>query len=125
MRALLLSLVAIAALALIGGGIWLMARRHEMKRGGLMLLAGLILLFNLWSWGTLPARPPGAVGPGADEPARTSGEASRQSRRRGPRRAAGRGTGGAGGTVPAARAARRRPGQGDGRGRAGVRKGSG
>lgn len=76
MRDLVLSLVALAALALIGGGIWLMARRHEMKRGGLMLLAGLVLLFNVWSWGTLPARPPGAGAAGADEPGRTSGASS-------------------------------------------------
>lgn len=77
MRALLLSLASIAALALLGGGIWLMARRHEMKRGGLMLLAGLVLLFNVWSWGTLPARPPGGVAPGATGPAPASGEALR------------------------------------------------
>jgi hypothetical protein len=64
-RELILSLAAIAALALLGGGVWLALRRGERRRGGLMIAAGLVLLFNVWSWGTLPTRPEAGAMPGS------------------------------------------------------------
>ncbi len=64
-RDLILSLAALAALALLGGGLWLALRRGERRRGGLMVAAGLVLLFNVWSWGTLPPRPDAGAGPGS------------------------------------------------------------
>jgi uncharacterized iron-regulated membrane protein len=54
---LLMSIAALAALALIAGGLWLIIRRGERRQGGLMIAAGLVTLLNIWSWGTLPARP--------------------------------------------------------------------
>jgi hypothetical protein len=54
---LLLSIAALAAFALIAGGLWLFVRRGQRRQGGLMIAAGLVTLFNVWSWGTLPARP--------------------------------------------------------------------
>ena len=43
-----LSLGVLAAFSLAGGGIWLIAKRRDRKRGVLMLLAALVLLGNVW-----------------------------------------------------------------------------
>ena len=43
-----LSLGVLAAFSLAGGGIWLIAKRRDRKRGVLMLLAALVLLGNGW-----------------------------------------------------------------------------
>lgn len=52
---LLLSLAVLAALALIGGGAYLAARRPaDRQRGLLMLLAGAVTLLNIWLWATMP-----------------------------------------------------------------------
>ena len=50
--ATMLSLGVIAALLLSGGGIWM--ARKDMKRGLLMLVAGLVILANvlIWTWPT-------------------------------------------------------------------------
>jgi len=43
-----LSLAVLAAFVLAGGGVWLIAKRRDRRRGVLMLLAALILLGNVW-----------------------------------------------------------------------------
>ena len=50
---LILSLVMLAALALIAGGAYLWLRRGARKQGGLMLLLALVMLINVAIW-TLP-----------------------------------------------------------------------
>jgi hypothetical protein len=42
----------LAVFALVGGGVWSIAKRRETKRGVLMLVAGLVLLGNVlvWTW---------------------------------------------------------------------------
>lgn len=44
---LMLSILMLAAFALIGGGGWLLARGGDRKRGALMLVAGLVLAGNV------------------------------------------------------------------------------
>lgn len=51
---ILLTLAVLASFALIGGGAWLLARRRERRRAWLMVAAGAVTLFNVWSWSTLP-----------------------------------------------------------------------
>jgi hypothetical protein len=46
----LLSIVMIAAFALAWGGLWLLLKRRERKRGTLMLVAALVLLGNVLIW---------------------------------------------------------------------------
>ncbi len=46
----LLSIAMLGAFLLGGGGIWLLARRGETKKGVLMLVAGLVLLGNVLIW---------------------------------------------------------------------------
>ncbi len=46
----LLSVAMLAAFLLGGGGIWLLVRRGETKKGLLMLVAGLVLLGNVLIW---------------------------------------------------------------------------
>ncbi len=50
--ATLLSLGVIAALLLSGTGIWMAVSRKDVKRGLLMLVAGLAILANVlvWTW---------------------------------------------------------------------------
>lgn len=50
MHAALLSILMIAAFLLAAGGIWLIARRGEMKKGALMLLAAAIFIGNVLIW---------------------------------------------------------------------------
>lgn len=51
--AALLSIAVIAVFLLGAGGMWLVARRRDMKKGILMLVAALVLLGNVLIW-TLP-----------------------------------------------------------------------
>lgn len=48
--AILMSIAMIAAFALMGGGVWLLATRRETKRAVLMVLAGLVMLANVLIW---------------------------------------------------------------------------
>ena len=48
--AALLSLAMIAAFLLAGGGLWLLVRRGETKRGLLMLAAAAVMLGNVLVW---------------------------------------------------------------------------
>ena len=52
--ATLLSLGVIAALLLSGSGIWMAVSRKDVKRGLLLLVAGLVILGNVlvWTWPT-------------------------------------------------------------------------
>ena len=49
----LLSIATIAAFILGAGGMWLIVKRREPKRGILMLIAALVILGNVLIW-TLP-----------------------------------------------------------------------
>lgn len=46
----LLSIAMIAAFVLAGGGLWLLVKGHDRKRGVLMLLAALVTLGNVLVW---------------------------------------------------------------------------
>ena len=46
----LLSLVMIAAFALSAGGIWLIAKRRDRRKGLLMLAAALVFVGNVLVW---------------------------------------------------------------------------
>jgi hypothetical protein len=48
--ATLLSIMVIAAFALAGGGLWMLAKRRDTKKGVLMLVAALVLLGNVVIW---------------------------------------------------------------------------
>ena len=50
MAATLLSIMTIAAFALGGGGMWLIVRRRDTKKGLLMLVAALVMLGNVLIW---------------------------------------------------------------------------
>jgi LPXTG-motif cell wall-anchored protein len=50
---LALSILMAAGLLLTGGGFWLGAKRRDYKRGGLMVLAGLVMFANVFIW-TMP-----------------------------------------------------------------------
>lgn len=52
----LFALSTLAAFALIGGAIYLWKR--DRKRSLLMLAAGVVLLFNVVMWSTMPSAPP-------------------------------------------------------------------
>ncbi len=47
---ILLSIMVLAAFALVGGGLYLMFKRREGKKGALMLVAALVLLGNVVIW---------------------------------------------------------------------------
>ena len=51
---LLLSIAMLAAFALGAGGMWLIVRRRDTKKGVLMLVMALVLLGNVLIW-ALPA----------------------------------------------------------------------
>jgi hypothetical protein len=46
----LLSILMLAFFALGAGGMWLIVKRRQLKQGGLMLLAALVLLGNVLVW---------------------------------------------------------------------------
>jgi RsiW-degrading membrane proteinase PrsW (M82 family) len=46
----LLSIMVICAFALGAGGLWLIVRRRDFRKGPLMLLAGAVLLGNVLVW---------------------------------------------------------------------------
>ena len=46
----LLSIMVLAAFALVGGGLYLLLKRRDTKRGALMLAAALVLLGNVVIW---------------------------------------------------------------------------
>ena len=46
----MLSVAVLAALALAGGGLWLLVKRGERKQGSLMILAALVLFANVLIW---------------------------------------------------------------------------
>jgi hypothetical protein len=48
--ALLMSLLMLAAFALAAGGVWLIAKGRDRKKGALMLLAALVMLGNVLIW---------------------------------------------------------------------------
>ncbi|HWH18080.1 MAG TPA: hypothetical protein VNT77_07065 [Allosphingosinicella sp.] len=48
--ATLFSIMSIAAFLLGAGGMWLVVRRRDVKKGLLMLVAGLVLLGNVLVW---------------------------------------------------------------------------
>jgi hypothetical protein len=48
--ATLLSILMIAAFALVAGGIYVLAAKRDRKKGGLMLLCALVLLGNVLVW---------------------------------------------------------------------------
>ena len=50
LAATLMSIAVIAAFALAGGGLWLLARGSNRKQGVLMLLAALVVLANVLIW---------------------------------------------------------------------------
>jgi LPXTG-motif cell wall-anchored protein len=52
---LALSILMAAGLLLTGGGGWLIAKRHDYRRGGLMIVAGLVMFANVFIW-TMPTR---------------------------------------------------------------------
>jgi high-affinity Fe2+/Pb2+ permease len=45
-----LSIAMLAAFALVWGGIWLIAKRRDRKRGILMLVAAAVLVGNVLVW---------------------------------------------------------------------------
>jgi hypothetical protein len=47
MSGTVLSILMLAAIALAGGGAWLLFQRRNAKQGGLMLLAALVMLGNV------------------------------------------------------------------------------
>ena len=46
----LLSIMVLAAFALVGGGLYLLLKRRDTNRGALMLAAALVLLGNVVIW---------------------------------------------------------------------------
>jgi FtsH-binding integral membrane protein len=46
------SLAMLAVFALTGGGLWLILKRRDRRKGALMLVAALVLLGNvlIWTW---------------------------------------------------------------------------
>lgn len=48
--AVLLSIAMLGAFALAGGGIWMIGKRRDVRKGVLMLVASLVLLGNVLVW---------------------------------------------------------------------------
>jgi hypothetical protein len=48
--AVLLSIAMLGAFLLAGGGIWMISRRRDARKGILMLVAALVLLGNVLIW---------------------------------------------------------------------------
>ncbi|MBD3761343.1 MAG: hypothetical protein IE929_11360 [Rhizorhabdus sp.] len=53
--ALTLSLLMLAGLALGSGGVWMMLKRHDHKRGWLMIIAATVMFVNVAIW-TVPVK---------------------------------------------------------------------
>jgi hypothetical protein len=49
---ILLSILMIAAFALGAGGMWLIAKRRDFRKGSLMLIAAAVFLGNVLIWST-------------------------------------------------------------------------
>jgi hypothetical protein len=47
---ILLSVVMIAAFLLVAGGVWMIAKARDRKKGALMLMAALVLFGNVLIW---------------------------------------------------------------------------
>lgn len=58
---ILFSLSTLTSFALIGGGLYLW--RRDRKRSLLMLTAGVVVLFNVLMWSTMPSMPPAMPAP--------------------------------------------------------------
>lgn len=50
MSGIVLSILMLAGFLLTGGGLWLIAKRRDRKRGGLMLIAALVMFLNVAIW---------------------------------------------------------------------------
>lgn len=50
MSDLLLSIIMLAGLMLLAGGLWMLFRRKDRKRGLLMLVAALVMFGNVAVW---------------------------------------------------------------------------
>lgn len=50
MAATILSVLMLAGIAFLAGGIYLLASRRDRKRGGLLLLAAVVLFVNVAIW---------------------------------------------------------------------------
>ncbi len=50
MAAVTLMLTIAAILALVAGGVWMIAKRNERQRGVLMIVCALVLLGNVLIW---------------------------------------------------------------------------
>ena len=50
MSDLVLSIIMLAGLFLLGGGVWMIAKRRDYKRGLLMLIAALVMFGNVAVW---------------------------------------------------------------------------
>jgi hypothetical protein len=53
MNELALSIAMLAVFVLAGGGIWMIVKRHDNKRGLLMIVAALVIAANVAIW-TMP-----------------------------------------------------------------------
>ena len=47
---LVLSIIMLAGLMLLGGGLWMIFKRRDQKRGLLMLIAALVMFANVAVW---------------------------------------------------------------------------
>lgn len=52
LAALSLSILIIASFALTAGGAWLVLKKRDRRKGGLMIVAAIVMLGNalIWSW---------------------------------------------------------------------------
>ncbi|HKR16253.1 MAG TPA: LPXTG cell wall anchor domain-containing protein [Rhizorhapis sp.] len=50
MSDLVLSIIMLAGLMLLGGGLWMIFKRRDQKRGLLMLIAALVMFANVAVW---------------------------------------------------------------------------
>lgn len=48
--AFILSILMLSAFALGAGGMWMIVKRRDMKKGALMLIAALVMLGNVLIW---------------------------------------------------------------------------
>lgn len=52
LAAFTLSILMLAAFALTAGGVWLVLKKKDRRKGGLMIVAAIVMLGNalIWSW---------------------------------------------------------------------------